>query len=133
MMFLNLENRKILILSSLKIAVAYLMLILLDDGMEKSAMILLISSAFPFILSIASMRNAKKNLKMIGLSMIAAIPLMILGIIKRRLDLSAFITAKILLLLSSLALGLLCFALSLLIYKTLARKLSPFKVMDELS
>ena len=116
MMFLNLENRKILILSSLKIAVAYLMLILLDDGMEKSAMILLISSAFPFILSIASMRNAKKNLKMIGLSMIAAIPLMILGIIKRRLDLSAFITAKIFLLLSSLALGLLCFALSLLIY-----------------
>ena len=116
MMFLNLEGRRIIAASAFKIVLSYLLLLLLPPSIFKSSLILLLSSAATFIFSLLISRNPGQNLMKILLSLIPAIPLMALYVVKRRVDFTSFHTSKIPLMLLSLATGCIVFFFSFLIF-----------------
>ena len=116
MMFLNLEGRRIIAASAFKIVLSYLLLLLLPPSIFKSSLILLLSSAATLVFSLLVSRNPGQNLMKILLSLIPAIPLMALYVVKRRVDFTSFHTSKIPLLLLSLATGCIVFFFSFLIF-----------------
>lgn len=123
MMFLSLKGKKIIASSILKIALSYLLLFILNDTIFKSSYILLLTSAFIFLFMLLSSKNVKKEVNLIFKSAIASIPLILLTVLKLRLDFSSFIENKLVLLIVSLASGALAFLLSAVIFMKVGKRL----------
>ena len=123
MMFLNLEEKKSIIANTIKIALAYFMMMFLKSSIYKSSIILLLSSVSAFLFSLFMERDLKANIKSILYSNISSIPLLILFLIKENYDFSNCFSEKIPLLLVSLATGCAFFIISAIIFLLIKKRL----------
>ena len=123
MMFLTFDNKTILITILGKIVLSYILLFTLPSTLYKSSLILLLSSAFAIILSFifSTALKRKDALRSIIYSLIAALPLIALAVVKDTIKLNNFFHSKTVLLLTSLTLGIIVFLSSCILFMAIKK------------
>ena len=123
MMFLTFDNKTILITILGKIVLSYILLFTLPSTLYKSSLILLLSSAFAIILSFifSTALKRKDALRSIIYSLIAALPLIALAVVKDTIKLNNFFNSKTVLLLTSLTLGIIVFLSSCILFMAIKK------------